>query len=765
MSATAKVLVVFPPISVARDYIDYPYVSDLGAVQVAAVLAECAETTLIDSFALAGAGLRWREDGRAHLGASLDTVERALARAGEERAPDAVIFAYTPFHRPPVRDDLLASLLGSARARWPAAALWIADCYQSGQHYVDAPPELVLAAYPEAELYVKYECEVTLTELVLGLARGERPRGVVNGVAPPKLDALPFPAWEKVDLAAYERFHASVVAQLGRGPWHFPIDGRTLPMVTSRGCPFTCVHCSSNPGRADGEPKTQRRYSPERLAAYLRELVEKHGATRIEVLDELINVNERHFDSFLDEVSRLRVKFDVPNGMRADYLEPRHFDAMRGLIATASVSAESGVQRVVTEVVKKRLDLAAIVRAARGAHEAGVRLIIHYIIGLPGETAEEVNGTLAFALDLLERYGAEPAVQFATPLPGTELARGRALPVVSDWGPYFQNAPSQPDALVDPRTLRAFMDTLHERLDAEREPTFVLDVTHVCNNGCSFCAVSPPLGAEEHPRDWRAALARGREMRARRLVLDGGEPTLHPELFALLGEARALGYAHIRLETNGRLLAYDAFAKRLLRAGIAELVVSLHGDDAAMHARHVGVDDAFAQTSAGLANALRHAPRDVRVVQAVVVTRENAARLDAIAARAAALGVTALELRALAPFGEATSRWRLSPEAFADAVRPVLVKYERSFAARVVGLPRCYLPGLERFVAPDLDLASTRRHDQGGKLDLTTYRRAHRERRAACGPCAHASFCGGFWLETAAPLPWAARETKLPVVA
>jgi hypothetical protein len=76
---------------------------------------------------------------------------------------------------------------------------------------------------------------------------------------------------------------------------------------------------------------------------------------------------------------------------------------MRGLVTTVSVSAESGVQRVVTEVVKKRLDLAEIVRAAESARAAGVPLMVHYIIGLPGESAEEINGTLRFAMDLYER--------------------------------------------------------------------------------------------------------------------------------------------------------------------------------------------------------------------------------------------------------------------------------------------------------------------------------------------------------------------------
>ena len=63
MSA-ARVLVVHPPASIARDFIDYPYFSELGAVQVAAVLGAIAEVALVDAFALPEADLRWRADGR-----------------------------------------------------------------------------------------------------------------------------------------------------------------------------------------------------------------------------------------------------------------------------------------------------------------------------------------------------------------------------------------------------------------------------------------------------------------------------------------------------------------------------------------------------------------------------------------------------------------------------------------------------------------------------------------------------------------------------
>ena len=84
MSA-ARILVVHPPVSVARDFIDYPYFADLGAVQSTAVLRAAGhDAALVDALALPESGLAWRDDGRAHLGASVN--ERAAALRRDEGA-------------------------------------------------------------------------------------------------------------------------------------------------------------------------------------------------------------------------------------------------------------------------------------------------------------------------------------------------------------------------------------------------------------------------------------------------------------------------------------------------------------------------------------------------------------------------------------------------------------------------------------------------------------------------------------------------------
>ncbi|WP_106394935.1 radical SAM protein [Enhygromyxa salina] len=763
-----RVLVIHPPVSVARDFIDYPYFADLGAVQLAAVVERelgVERVELVDAFALPGARLRWRDDGRAQLGVEVDELLAQVAALGEGSPFAAIVVAYTVFHRPPHRDDVLAAVLeglvSAAGAERPAILL--ADCYQSGQHYVEVSGDAVLASYPEVDTYIKYEAEVTVPALLTRLLRaGERPSGSHRG-ASPVLDELPFPAWERVDLDAYDAFKRSVVADLGRPVWTFPIDGRTMPLVTSRGCPFTCIHCSSNPETPRGQAKLQRRYSPERLREYLRFLAGL-GATRLEVSDELINVNERHFDVFLDEVEALDLKFDCPNGMRADYLLPRHLEQMRGRVGMLSVSAESGVQRVVTEVVRKRLDLQAVEDAARHAHEAGVPLMIHYMIGLPGETAEEINGTLSFALELWDEFEAWPAVQYATPLPGTELAERVAaargdelpkLPVVEDWGPYFQTAPSGEVEGVSGEALESFMWTFQQRLNASQgAKKLIMNVTYVCNNRCTFCAVGTRTQLDGHPTRQREKLVEYRKQGVVMVDFDGGEPTLNPELIPLIKSARAMGYERVNVTTNGRRCVYEKYASALVNSGLTTLLFSVHGHDARTHAQQVGVAEAFEQTTEGIRNCLRYAPKGVELGMNITVTKGNHDKIDELAALCWDLGLRWMNIQFLTPFGRATSWVAPDTQVAADHAVEVMDAWAGKIRFQVINLPFCFMPKHRHLMQGDL--AKLERHMvfvNNETVNLAEYLAERRVRKPVCKTCPHACFCGGFYELDQVPEP------------
>jgi MoaA/NifB/PqqE/SkfB family radical SAM enzyme len=770
----AKVVVVSPPVQVSPDFIDYPYFADLGAIQAAATLrAAGGDVALVDAFALPGATLAAAAGGDLVLGAPEEPVFEAIACAAAGAERPVFVVAITPFHRPPGRDAALGGVLARLRAEHPAAPVVLADLYQSGQHVVDAPSHEVLAAYPEADVLLRHEAEADLPAIVADLAQRGRPAApfAALGAEPAALDELPLPAWDLVDLPAYFAFHERVTALLGRPSWAFPITGRSAPALTSRGCPYRCVHCSSNPSsRRDGvqiAPKTQRRYSPAYLDRLFADLAAR-GVRRVHLLDELLNVNEAHFDAVLELLARHGLSFEIPNGLRADYVLPRHLASMRGRLTTLSVSAESGVQSVIDRIVDKKLDLGAIRTVAEQAQSAGVPLLVHFMIGLPGETRKDIQGTLEFALDLFERSGATPSVQFATPLPGTRLAKmaegKRALPVVKDYGPLFQREPSIATEEWTVDFLRKARQTFDQRILASRGPKkVIMNVTYRCNNRCTFCATGTRTQMDGDHERQRELLVKYRKLGVTLLDFDGGEPTLNDKLLRLVAFARKIGYEKVNVTTNGRMASYPDFAERLAKSGVTSILVSIHGPDAQTHAQNVGVAEAFEQTCAGVRNLVRVAPPHVELGANITLTKSNHLKLFDVAALVLDLGLRWLNIQFLTPFGRATSSVCPDTEVAAREAMRTIDAFRDRMKFQVINLPFCFMPGYEEHLMGDL--LKLERHMlfvNNDEVNLFEYLRERRSKKPVCDACPHSIFCGGFYEMDDVPEPtWLIRPEDL----
>ena len=95
----------------------------------------------------------------------------------------------------------------------------------------------------------------------------------------------------------------------------------------------------------------------------------------------------------------------------------------------------------------------------------------------------------------------------------------------------------------------------------------VLEITSRCDQRCSVCfADSGPAGRDRSLAEIERMLDTvvTSEGRVAVLQVSGGEPTVHPELFAVLDAAKRRPIGHLMLNTNGRRLAEDPdLAKRL----------------------------------------------------------------------------------------------------------------------------------------------------------------------------------------------------------
>ena len=177
-------------------------------------------------------------------------------------------------------------------------------------------------------------------------------------------------------------------------------------------------------------------------------------------------------------------------------------------------------------------------------------------------------------------------------------------------------------------------------------------LTSLCNNRCLFCLDSAMHDGTYGVRsDIEREIRAGRDEGATRLILSGGEPTIHPDFVAFVALGREVGYRKIQTVTNGRMFVYPGFLERCVDAGLSEITFSIHGHEARVHDALVGVKGAFREEVSALRMALAE-PRLVVNVD-VCLNRGNVRRLPELLDRLIALGVRELDLLHIVPFGRA----------------------------------------------------------------------------------------------------------------
>ncbi|MBK9030448.1 MAG: radical SAM protein [Myxococcales bacterium] len=151
-----------------------------------------------------------------------------------------------------------------------------------------------------------------------------------------------------------------------------------------------------------------------------------------------------------------------------------------------------------------------------------------------------------------------------------------------------------------------------------------IQVVRHCNHFCGFC--SNPATPFVHDLATMRPLVDDFVRRGYYgVILTGGEPTLHPELPAIAGYARAAGL-HVRIITNGTRLADPAYARALADAGVQLAHVSIYSVRPEIEARLRGQADTLPTALAALDSA--HAA-GIEVNVNCVINRHNADHLDA----------------------------------------------------------------------------------------------------------------------------------------
>ncbi len=248
---------------------------------------------------------------------------------------------------------------------------------------------------------------------ILGIAHRQNGKVKLNPPRPliENLDQLPYPAYNLVKMEKY-----LTPEKIG----YRSFQDRAISMITSRGCPFNCCFCSVHLHMGH----TFRAHSAKYVLDHIQFVVDKYRVKNIFFEDDNLTLDLKRFEAICDGLieRKIKVGWETPNGIRADCLNMQLLRKMKKSGANSIfIGVESGDQQILDKVICKSLDLTRVVDFAKNANEIGLKTGAFYIIGFPGETKENMQRTVDFALELKRKYDVGMHLFMATPSYGTKL--------------------------------------------------------------------------------------------------------------------------------------------------------------------------------------------------------------------------------------------------------------------------------------------------------------------------------------------------------
>jgi len=194
-------------------------------------------------------------------------------------------------------------------------------------------------------------------------------------------------------------------------------DKETLPLLTSRGCPFKCSFCAA--------PLLSRNFeqrNPSSVVAEIEYHFREQKVRNIAFYDDALLLNkDRHISFILKEIiqKKLPLNFHTPNGLHIREIDSELASLLKQAnFRSLFLSQESFDEKMLKDSCPK-VSSEDLEKALANLEKAGYRreeINVYLMVGLP---EQEVSG-IRESIFQVQRLGARPRLAYFSPVPGTK---------------------------------------------------------------------------------------------------------------------------------------------------------------------------------------------------------------------------------------------------------------------------------------------------------------------------------------------------------
>jgi len=258
-----------------------------------------------------------------------------------------------------------------------------------------------------ADIVVKGEGEQAMLDIVL---QGAAER-VISRPYIKNLDSIPRPAYHLMNMDFY-------LSARDRTPYNtalifVPEGHKIASMITSRGCPYSCIFCHNS---WKGMPF--RFNSPERVIEDMRYLINTYKAQALTFFDDDFFALKTRTKTICKMIKENKIDIIWGCNARVDTVD---LDSLKAAKDTGcrqvAFGLESGSQKIL-DIINKHTTVEQNRKAVAICKEAGLLCVAFFILGNPDETKEDLELTRRFIMENpIDCIG----LCIATPFPGTKL--------------------------------------------------------------------------------------------------------------------------------------------------------------------------------------------------------------------------------------------------------------------------------------------------------------------------------------------------------